>query len=63
MSVFDKHHDTLERHETMMAPRADAPPSRSIFTDSLALVGSTASTPKDRFLESRRWTSPSSSSS
>ena len=40
MSVFDKHHDTLERHETMMGPA----PGRlavalDLVTDSMALVG------------------------
>ena len=40
MSVFDKHRDTLERHETMMG---NAPGRLAIaldlLTDSLALVG------------------------
>jgi hypothetical protein len=40
MSAFDKHRDTLERHETMMGPA----PGRlavamDLLTDSLALVG------------------------
>ena len=40
MSVFDKHHDTLERHETMMgATRARLAVALDLLTDSLALVG------------------------
>jgi hypothetical protein len=40
MSVFDKHHDALERHETRLGPA----PGRlavalDLLTDSLALVG------------------------
>ncbi len=40
MSVFDKHHDTLERHETMMGPtRGRLAVALDLLTDSLALVG------------------------
>ena len=40
MSVFDKHHDTLERHEMMMGPaRGRLAVALDLLTDSLALVG------------------------
>lgn len=40
MSVFDKHRDALERHETMMgAPRGRLAVALDLLTDSLALVG------------------------
>jgi len=40
MSVFDKHHDALERHETMMGqPRGRLAVALDLLTDSLALVG------------------------
>lgn len=40
MSVFQKHHDTLEQHETMMGPaRGRLAVALDLLTDSLALVG------------------------
>jgi hypothetical protein len=40
MSVFDKHHDTLERHETMMgSARGRLAVALDLLTDSLALIG------------------------
>ena len=40
MSVFDKHRDTLERHETMMGhARGRLAVALDLLTDSLALVG------------------------
>ena len=40
MSVFDKHRDTLEQHETMMgAARGRLAVALDLLTDSLALVG------------------------
>ena len=40
MSVFTKHHDTLERHETMMGTsRGRLAVALDLLTDSLALVG------------------------
>ena len=40
MSVFTKHRDTLERHETMMGPaRGRLAVALDLLTDSLALVG------------------------
>jgi hypothetical protein len=40
MSVFEKHHDTLERHETMMGPaRGRMAVALDLVTDSMALVG------------------------
>ncbi len=40
MSVFDKHHDTLERHETMLGPaRGRLAVAIDLVTDSMALVG------------------------
>jgi hypothetical protein len=40
MSVFTKHHDSLERHETMMGkPRGRLAVALDLLTDSLALVG------------------------
>ena len=40
MSVFDKHRDALEHHETMMgAPRGRLAVALDLLTDSLALVG------------------------
>jgi len=40
MSVFTKHRDTLERHETMMGkPRGRLAVAMDLLTDSLALVG------------------------
>ncbi len=39
-SVFAKHHDTLERHETMMGTaRGRLAVALDLLTDSLALVG------------------------
>jgi hypothetical protein len=40
MSVFDKHRDALEHHETMMgSPRGRLAVALDLLTDSLALVG------------------------
>ena len=40
MSVFKKHHDALEVHETMMGPaRGRLAVAMDLLTDSLALVG------------------------
>jgi hypothetical protein len=40
VSVFEKHHDTLERHETMMGPaRGRLAVALDLLTDALALVG------------------------
>jgi hypothetical protein len=40
MSVFDKHRESLERHETMMgSPRGRLAVALDLLTDSLALVG------------------------
>lgn len=40
MSVFDKHRDTLEVHETRMGPaRGRLAVALDLLTDSLALVG------------------------
>jgi len=40
MTVFDKHRDSLERHETMMgATRGRLAVALDLLTDSLALVG------------------------
>jgi len=40
VSVFDKHRDTLEVHETMMGPaRGRLAVALDLLTDSLALVG------------------------
>ena len=40
MSVFDKHRDALEVHETMMGPaRGRLAVALDLVTDSLALVG------------------------
>jgi hypothetical protein len=40
MSVFDKHHDSLERHQTMMGTaRGRLAVALDLLTDSLALVG------------------------
>ena len=40
MSVFDKHSDALEHHETMMGPaRGRLAVALDLLTDSLALVG------------------------
>jgi hypothetical protein len=40
VSVFDKHHDALERHETMMGTaRGRLAVALDLLTDSLALVG------------------------
>jgi hypothetical protein len=40
VTVFDKHHDSLERHETMMGPaRGRLAVALDLLTDSLALVG------------------------
>jgi hypothetical protein len=40
MSVFDKHRDALEHHETMMGtPRGRLAVALDLLTDSLALVG------------------------
>jgi hypothetical protein len=40
MSVFDKHRDSLEVHETMMGPwRGRLAVALDLLTDSLALVG------------------------
>jgi hypothetical protein len=40
MSVFEKHHDALESHETMMGPaRGRLAVALDLLTDALALVG------------------------
>ena len=40
MSIFEKHHDTLERHETMMgSARGRLAVALDLLTDALALVG------------------------
>jgi len=40
MSVFDKYHETLEHHETMMgSSRGRLAVALDLITDSLALVG------------------------
>jgi hypothetical protein len=40
MSVFSKHHDALEAHETMMGPaRGRLAVALDLLTDALALVG------------------------
>ncbi len=40
MSVFDKHRDSLENHETMMGPaRGRLAVALDLLTDSLSLVG------------------------
>jgi hypothetical protein len=40
MSIFDKHRDALEQHETMMGPaRGRLAVALDLITDSLALVG------------------------
>ena len=40
MSVFEKHHDALERHETMMgSARGRLAVALDLLTDALALVG------------------------
>jgi len=40
MSVFDKHADSLEQHETMMGPaRGRLAVALDLLTDSMALVG------------------------
>ena len=40
MTVFNKHHDALEHHETMMGPaRGRLAVALDLLTDSLALVG------------------------
>jgi hypothetical protein len=40
MSTFEKHRDTLERHETMMGPaRGRLAVALDLLTDSMALVG------------------------
>lgn len=40
MSVFDKHHDELERHELMMgAARGRLAVALDLLTDALAMVG------------------------
>ena len=40
MSVFEKHQDSLEQHETMMGPaRGRLAVALDLLTDSLALVG------------------------
>jgi hypothetical protein len=40
MSVFEKHHDAIERHETMMGrTRGRLAVALDLLTDSLALVG------------------------
>jgi hypothetical protein len=40
MSIFEKHRDTLEHHETMMGPaRGRLAVALDLLTDSLALVG------------------------
>lgn len=40
MSVFQKHQDSLEQHETMMGPaRGRLAVALDLLTDSLALVG------------------------
>jgi hypothetical protein len=40
MSIFEKHRDALEQHETMMGPaRGRLAVALDLLTDSLALVG------------------------
>jgi hypothetical protein len=40
VSAFDKHHDTLETHETMLGPaRGRLAVALDLLTDALALVG------------------------
>ena len=40
MGAFDKHHDSLERHETMMgAARGRVAVAMDLLTDALAMVG------------------------
>ena len=40
MSVFDKHHDELEKHVTMMgSPRGRLAVALDLLTDALAMVG------------------------
>lgn len=40
MSVFQKHHETLERHETMMgSARGRMAVALDLVTDSVALIG------------------------
>jgi hypothetical protein len=40
MSIFDKHRDALEMHETMMGPaRGRLAVALDLLTDSMALVG------------------------
>ena len=39
MSAFDKHHDELEKHETMMGRARLAAGRGDLLTDALAMVG------------------------
>ena len=40
MSVFERHHDEIERHETMMGPsRGRLAVALDLLTDALAMVG------------------------
>ena len=40
MSAFEKHHDELEKHETMMGPsRGRLAVALDLLTDALAMVG------------------------
>jgi hypothetical protein len=40
VTVFDKHHDELERHETMLGPaRGRLAVALDLLTDALAMVG------------------------
>jgi hypothetical protein len=51
MSVFEKHRDTLEQHETMMGPaRGRLAVALDLLTDSLALVGQ-----HGVYCQSERW--------
>ena len=51
MSVFDKHRDALERHETMMGPaRGRLAVALDLVTDSMALVGQ-----HGVYCQSQRW--------
>ena len=51
MSVFDKHADSLEHHETMMGPaRGRLAVALDLLTDSMALVGQ-----HGVYCQSQRW--------
>jgi NAD(P)-dependent dehydrogenase (short-subunit alcohol dehydrogenase family) len=61
VSVFDKHRQQLELHETMMgASRGRLAVALDLLTDALAMVGQHGSTARTRARRAgRRWTSPS----